>query len=341
MPYTKISLTNAALIEIGRRSVTSMTESTEEARVANLIFDGLLDEEVSRYPWTFATVRTELDTPEATDPEFGWVNQFALPDDCLRVLDEINDVDYRIEGRMILSDEDTLQIRYIARPLFGYEAVADLNGGFEYYSEGSLVAWVASPSAGGALIETSLHERSGVNCIGCQNVSDGDSHYYQNIVVTPGGLGILTFWTKGDGSKAGRYSIYDVTHSADIVAATSTGVTAATYAQVTASFQVPAGCSQIRIRLQAPSTAGIAYFDDVALQTGTDSYANLSPAFAKLFQFRLASKLAVALRGSGELRDRMDKEYRDARDHAESLDAGQEPVGEQEQGSWLDARGGI
>ena len=76
----------------------------------------------------------------------------------------------------------------------------------------------------------------------------------------------LSFWTRGDGTYAGRYGVYDVTNSADITAATSTGVTSATYAQKVTSFTTPAGCTSARIDLWCPSTnTGIAYFDDVLL----------------------------------------------------------------------------
>ena len=76
----------------------------------------------------------------------------------------------------------------------------------------------------------------------------------------------LKFWTRGDGTNAGRYGVYDFTHSANIIAATSTGVTGTSYTQVTANFAVPAGCYDIQIRFFSPvAVGGIAYFDDVEL----------------------------------------------------------------------------
>lgn len=75
----------------------------------------------------------------------------------------------------------------------------------------------------------------------------------------------LSFWTRGDATYEGRYSVRDVTHSTWIISNTPTGVTSATYAQVIADFQIPTGCTTIYIVLYCPGTnTGFAYFDDVS-----------------------------------------------------------------------------
>lgn len=189
MAYTKTSIANAALGEIGKALIVSLLETSEEARLVNAFFDDMLDEELASYSWTFATYRAEL-APLVAAPAFGWTYKFQLPASpyCLRVIEEVDGNDYRIEGREILADANPLKIRYIAR-----------------------------------LADMSL----------------------------------------------------------------------------------------------------------------------LSATFVRAFVFRLAAKLSISLVGSGELRDRMLAEYVNARNHAESMDAGQEPVGEQDKGSWLDERGGL
>jgi hypothetical protein len=187
MAYTKTSISNDALTELGRAMIVSLDEDSEPARIINQTFDGLLDREVGRHAWSFARSRSEL-APLSAAPAFGWNYQFQLPADCLRVLDEINEEPYRREGNRLLSDSNVLQIRYIRR-------VTDLN--------------------------------------------------------------------------------------------------------------------------------------------------ELTPSFVTAFVFRLASKLAVPLVGSRELRDQMFKEYRLAVMEAESVDAMQNPADEQDDGSWLEARGGI
>lgn len=72
----------------------------------------------------------------------------------------------------------------------------------------------------------------------------------------------LTFWTKGDGTNAGRYSIYDVTNAGYISTNQSTGVTGTSWEKFQVMFTTPAGCVQIRIELECPSAnGGVAYFD--------------------------------------------------------------------------------
>ena len=55
---------------------------------------------------------------DTESPVFGFTNQFQLPTDpyCLRVLRlDYLDVDFRVEGRKIHCDEDTLNLIYLAR----------------------------------------------------------------------------------------------------------------------------------------------------------------------------------------------------------------------------------
>jgi hypothetical protein len=85
--------------------------------------------------------------------------------------------------------------------------------------------------------------------------------------VIPGQRYILRFWTRGDGTNAGRYLIWDATNADYIVTHTSTGVTGTTYTLVEREFVTPAGCVSVTIRFSCPATnTGIAYFDFASLQ---------------------------------------------------------------------------
>ena len=98
----------------------------------------------------------------------------------------------------------------------------------------------------------------------------GEAYGYQDASVTAGAVCTLSFSSKGDGSVAGRYGVYDVSNSADIVSTTSTGHTGSTWAKTIVEFDVPVGCSSVRIYLRSPSSAGDAYFDDVELTHRVD-----------------------------------------------------------------------
>jgi len=98
------------------------------------------------------------------------------------------------------------------------------------------------------------------------------TYMYQYISVTAGRVYKLSFWARGDGANAGEYRLYDVQNAAWIISTTSTGVSGATYTEVTVVFTVPSGCTQVSIHLRSTSVAGTAYFDCVHVQEVITGY---------------------------------------------------------------------
>lgn len=93
------------------------------------------------------------------------------------------------------------------------------------------------------------------------------SDVLQVVTVTPGASLTFTYWAYGDGTNAGRHEVYDITHSADIVATTANGVTAAAWSQVSVPFTVPAGCTSLEVIVYSPAVSNAYLFiDDTALQ---------------------------------------------------------------------------
>lgn len=128
--------------------------------------------------------------------------------------------------------------------------------------------WAESVS-GGLLTRATDSVKSGTYSAKISSVAGIASCIYQNIVTTASTRYKLTFWTRGDASVAGRYRIYNNTGAAYILDETTTGVTSATWTQVTRYFTTPAGCISVGVYLDAPGSAGIAYFDDVSLKQVT------------------------------------------------------------------------
>ncbi len=129
--------------------------------------------------------------------------------------------------------------------------------------------WVENEGDGSLVDEPTLVHGGSHAAKATAGVS-ADTYVYQDATVTAGKLYKLTFWTRGDGTYAGRYRVYDNTNAADTIALASTAVPGTTYAQVTAYFTAPAGCSSVRLYLECPSAAGgIAYFDDVSIKEVT------------------------------------------------------------------------
>jgi hypothetical protein len=81
---TPVDLTNRALAEIGTRSqITSMTDGSQEAVYANLLYDGLRDFMLREGDYEFATeVLAPTLGPAAPVP---WLYIYLYPTDCVRV----------------------------------------------------------------------------------------------------------------------------------------------------------------------------------------------------------------------------------------------------------------
>lgn len=140
-----------------------------------------------------------------------------------------------------------------------------LNGGFETPGAGGAdiwASWTESVGDGALANETSL-QRTGDDACKATAGATANTYVKQAMSVVAGKRYIITFWTRGDETYAGRYKVYDVSGAADILDLRTTGVVGATYTQITAMFTAPTGCSSIELYLYCPATnGGIAYFDD-------------------------------------------------------------------------------
>ena len=123
-----VDLCNRALDLLGAANITALTENSKEARLCNGNFDDVRDAVLRSHPWNIAITRRALPADSST-PAFGFSFQFSLPTDpfCLRVLSFWNsnvnndvaaydsNVMFKVEGRKVLSNEDTCNIIYIGR----------------------------------------------------------------------------------------------------------------------------------------------------------------------------------------------------------------------------------
>ena len=117
---TKVELANLALGFVGVRP--GLSEWEERGTNGQAVRDAwpLARQELLRgKAWNFATKRAVL-SAAADAPAFDWDYAYALPADCLKVL-EFNaklagtgEATFDLEGKFILSDDDTAQLRYTA-----------------------------------------------------------------------------------------------------------------------------------------------------------------------------------------------------------------------------------
>ena len=115
MPITEIDICNLALRKVGAQTIMALDEASENARLCRQFYPRVRDTVLRLYPWNCATRRAKL-TALSEAPAFGWAKQYPLPVDCLFVQRmEYQDIPFKIEGRMLLTDWAEANIIYTAR----------------------------------------------------------------------------------------------------------------------------------------------------------------------------------------------------------------------------------
>lgn len=112
-----VDICNSALNQLGANNIISLTEDSKNARILNQRYEFVRDSVFRAHPWNCLVKRVKL-SPDTASPAFGFDNQFTLPTDpyCLRVLTlDDSDLIFRVEGRKILCNEDTINLKYVGR----------------------------------------------------------------------------------------------------------------------------------------------------------------------------------------------------------------------------------
>ena len=117
---TEVGICNAALIRVGKNTIASFTEGTEEANFMSARYATARDELLRDHNWNFAIKRVKL-ARSSTTPAFGFTYYYAKPSDFIRKVSLHPDSSgYAVdegkeEGEYFASDAADLYLRYIAR----------------------------------------------------------------------------------------------------------------------------------------------------------------------------------------------------------------------------------
>lgn len=115
-----VGVCNSALQKLGAARITSLSDDSKNARACNAAYERVRDALLRRHTWSFSIKRAQL-AADSSDPAFGPAKQYSVPSDFIRLLppdpdDNVNDLDWKIEGRKILtSDTAPLDVRYVYR----------------------------------------------------------------------------------------------------------------------------------------------------------------------------------------------------------------------------------
>ena len=116
-----VDICNSALNLLGASTISALTDDSKNARLCNQRYEPVRNRIFRGHAWNCLTKRVQL-AQNSTAPVVEYSHAYALPSDCLRVLkihngttDSIaSSIDYKLEGRNIVTDEGTVFIIYIA-----------------------------------------------------------------------------------------------------------------------------------------------------------------------------------------------------------------------------------
>ena len=116
-----VDMCNSALNLLGASTISALTDDSKNARLCNQRYENVRNRVFRSHAWNCLHKRVQL-AQNSTAPVIEYSNAYALPSDCLRVLKVHNgttdsiksDIDYKLEGRNIVTDEGTVYLIYIA-----------------------------------------------------------------------------------------------------------------------------------------------------------------------------------------------------------------------------------
>jgi len=115
---SKTEIANAALIEVGASVITDLdSDTTTQGDVVRRWYTHTRDAMLRHYTWNFALARQSL-SQDVTGPDFEFTYSYSLPTNpyCLRALEMYNSTsEWKVEGRKLLTDDATVNLKYISR----------------------------------------------------------------------------------------------------------------------------------------------------------------------------------------------------------------------------------
>ena len=117
-----VDMCNSALNLLGASTISALTDDSKNARLCNQRYESVRNRVFRSHAWNCLHKRVQL-AQNSTAPVVEYSNAYALPSDCLRVLkvhngttDSIKSaIDYKLEGKNVVTDEGTIFLIYIAK----------------------------------------------------------------------------------------------------------------------------------------------------------------------------------------------------------------------------------
>lgn len=115
MATSVVDICNNALIRIGSKTITSLSDGDKVANACNALYEQTRDSLLRQHLWNFAMKRVQL-ASETTAPAFGFSLSYPLPSDFIRVkMIEDQVLSYKIEQTSLLTDAEEVKLIYVSR----------------------------------------------------------------------------------------------------------------------------------------------------------------------------------------------------------------------------------
>lgn len=117
---SETSIANQALVFLGAKRITSLSDQSKNANVLDDLFDEVRDQVLAKHSWNFATKRAELGR-DATDPAFDFQYRYTLPANWIRTISVHPDeagrtpLYHKEAGGFIEASSEQVFLRYVAR----------------------------------------------------------------------------------------------------------------------------------------------------------------------------------------------------------------------------------
>ena len=116
-----VDICNSALNLLGASTISALTDDTKNARLCNQRYEPVRNRVFRAHAWNCLHKRVQL-AQNSTAPVIEYSYAYALPSDCLRVLkihnattdSVVSNLDYKIEGKNIVTDETTVYLVYVS-----------------------------------------------------------------------------------------------------------------------------------------------------------------------------------------------------------------------------------
>jgi len=112
---TKISLISDALVLLGEKPASSLTENRYGVTVGSNLFEAIYEDELCSNRWRFACTKAQL-AQLVSVPLNEWQYAYQLPTDMLLPIGVYPKAEYEIYAKHLYSNHSTVELDYLFKP---------------------------------------------------------------------------------------------------------------------------------------------------------------------------------------------------------------------------------